>query len=436
MIYLTQAQQVDQKKVLEGDQGEQYTSIDNDNLYAEPRQLKQGQYLYPVIFEPIKNIRLSISSYQVTTFVDLGPYFEYFEEYERYLNNFRIDLADRSRMSYLAKYHHDAGKLRHQYPQTELDQIDCERQEFCNEISNKPMCHRLVFQFCMSQHQYYQITNATKHLHTTFLTLKNRFLGIIDYWDETLQSVTVQQGNTTRKKRHSTPSTVPLKAKNQIVHDMDVLTAAVEGIEKKRWNPQQPQDVWVAPEKLEMGQIITREEKGVHMYSRKKRNPLVWAGLGWGVYSNKRQIDKIKKNIRKLQDQNILQAKQIDELARYMNLTMERVRQHDQKLYQLEVELVQLRSSLVSLSYDFDYTVIINYLLRNAQTAVHRLMIGLIAAQYNVDRILEYLRAMATHQCSPVLISPPALRRLLRKVKDRITPNPRLKLPYHIDKDI
>ena len=80
--------------------------------------------------------------------------------------------------------------------------------------------------------------------------------------------------------------------------------------------------------------------------------------------------------------------------------------------------------------------MVINYLLRNAQTAVHRLMIGLIAGQYNVDRILEYLRAMATHQCSPVLISPPALRTLLRKVKDRIAPNPRLKLPYHIDKDI
>ena len=103
--------------------------------------------------------------------------------------------------------------------------------------------------------------------------------------------------------------------------------------------------------------------------------------------------------------------KQIDELARYMNLTMERVCQHDQKLYELEVELVQLRSSLIRLTYDFDYNVVINYLLRNTQTAVHRLMIGLIAAQYNVDRILEYLRAMATHQSSPVLISPPALRR-------------------------
>ena len=217
---------------------------------------------------------------------------------------------------------------------------------------------------------------------------------------------------------------------------MDVLTDVVEWIEKRKWSPQQPQDVWVTSEKLKMGQIKSHNDEGVHLYSRGKRNPLVWAGLGWGIYLNKRQIDKIKDNIQKLQNQNLLQEKQIDELARYMNLIMEQVRQHDQKLYELEVELVQLRSSLINLSYDFDYSVIINYLLRNTQTAVHRLMIGLLAAQYNVDHILEYLRAMATHQCSPVLISPPALRTLLRKVKDRITPNPRLKLPYHINQDI
>ena len=213
MIHLTQAQQVDQKEVLEGNQGEQYTSIDNDNLYAEPHLLKQGQYLYPVIFEPIKNIRLSISSYQVTTFVDLGPYFEYFESYKRYLNNFRVDLADRSRMSYLAKYHHDAGKLRQKYRQTELDRINCEQPTFCNRHSSRHMCDRLVFQFCMTQRQYYQITNATKHLHTTFLTLKNRFLGIIDYWDETLQSVTVQKESTTKKEEAQHRKHSPINSK-------------------------------------------------------------------------------------------------------------------------------------------------------------------------------------------------------------------------------
>ena len=62
------------------------------------------------------------------------------------------------------------------------------------------------------------------------------------------------------------------------------------------------------------GYVCTREQKGTL---------LVWAGLGWGIYSNKRQIDKIKDNIQKLQNQNLLQEKQIDELARYMNLTME-----------------------------------------------------------------------------------------------------------------
>ena len=73
----------------------------------------------------------------------------------------------------------------------------------------------------MSQHQYYQITNATKHLQNMFRTLKNKFLGMIDYWDETLQLVTMgEEENATRKKIHSTRSSVPLKAKNQIAHEM------------------------------------------------------------------------------------------------------------------------------------------------------------------------------------------------------------------------
>ena len=225
MIHLIQTQQVTAEVILEGDKGGQYTSIDNNDLYAEHRKLKQGQYLYPIIFKPIKNIWLSISSYHVTTFVDLGPYFEYFENYKKYLNNFIIDLSDRSRMSYLARYHHDAGKLRHRYPQSEIDQVDCDRQEFCNKMNNDPLCQRLVFTFCMIQCQYFQIINATMHLQNTFRTLKSKFLGMIDYWDETLQSVTVrEEGNLIRKKRHSRGSPTPLKAKNQIAYEMDILT--------------------------------------------------------------------------------------------------------------------------------------------------------------------------------------------------------------------
>ena len=43
---------------------------------------------------------------------------------------------------------------------------------------------------------------------------------------------------------------------------------------------------------------------------------------------------------------------------------------------------------------------------------------------------------IATHQCSPVIISPPVLRELLQKVEERLASNPRLRLPYDSKTDI
>ena len=71
-----------------------------------------------------------------------------------------------------------------------------------------------------------------------------------------------------------------------------------------------------------------------------------------------------------------------------MNLTMERVHQHDQKLYELEVELVQLRSSLVSLTYDFDYNVVINYLLSGSTCSSST---ALLATHSGVGSTLQVL---------------------------------------------
>ena len=42
---------------------------------------------------------------------------------------------------------------------------------------------------------------------------------------------------------------------------------------------------------------------------------------------------------------------------------MEKVREHDKRLYNLEVGLVQLKNSLIDLSYDLDYSVVISHLL-------------------------------------------------------------------------
>ena len=52
-------------------------------------------------------------------------------------------------------------------------------------------------------------------------------------------------------------------------------------------------------------------------------------------------IRGIKKKINQLQEQNIIQEKKIGVLGKFLNLTMERVRVHDEKLYKIEVQLVQ-----------------------------------------------------------------------------------------------
>ena len=267
---------------------------------------------------------------------------------------------------------------------------------------------------------------------------------MIDYLDETL---TEQEDTENRKKRSTVKRTTHADLSegkldhlgsllDQMVRANDILEG--DSTEAPKFNQVHEEGLTITPgkenlhiEQLEQGPIDHKKRE-----KRKKRNLLVWLGLGWGVFSNARQIRQIKKNIHKLQQQNILQDKKIDELAKYMNLTMEKVREHDKRIYDLEVGLVQLRNTLIDLGFDFNYQVLTSHLLRNAQTAVQGLTTGMTSAQYNVDKILEYLRSMATHQCSPVLISPLALRDLLQKVQERIRPNPRLMLPYDLDTEV
>ena len=63
--------------------------------------------------------------------------------------------------------------------------------------------------------------------------------------------------------------------------------------------------------------------------------------LGWGVYSNARNIAKIKDNIHTLQKQNQLQDKQIKQLANFLNLTMHQVDKHSEMLYEIDTKMTQ-----------------------------------------------------------------------------------------------
>ena len=145
------------------------------------------------------------------------------------------------------------------------------------------------------------------------------------------------------------------------------------------------------------------------------------------------QIKKIKKNIRILQAQNILQDQKIDELARYMNLTATRVRLHDKQIYNLQVRMVRLEQGLQEMTDITNFHIYATHQINMAQSAVFRLQLGLGTAEANVERILEYLRVMATQKASPAVIPPVALRDLVKRIRAKLRPNPRLRLPYDPD---
>ena len=154
------------------------------------------------------------------------------------------------------------------------------------------------------------------------------------------------------------------------------------------------------------------------------------AGAAIGALINSGQIKQIKKNIEILQQATILQGQKIDELARYVDLTAKRVRQHDSQIYQLQTTLLIVEDGLRQMIDIANFQIYTSYHVNVAQTIVTRLQMGVLAIEGNIDKLFEYLRIMTSHKATSAVIPPVALRRLLLKIEDRMRSNPRLRLPY------
>ena len=110
--------------------------IDNSNPYQSIQPILPGQQAYPVQFEPLAHIRLSRSTYKVTTFIEFKPYIASFLRCQRFLELFLTDLVDPSRVSI---YKHILG--RHMTPQERTlitrvisrDKCSQTQEEVCSE---------------------------------------------------------------------------------------------------------------------------------------------------------------------------------------------------------------------------------------------------------------------------------------------------------------
>ena len=63
-------------------------TIDNNNPYDGIPPVKPGRGQQSMKFEPLQNVQMSQSKFQVTSFIDFQTYLDYFHSYEGYLDKF------------------------------------------------------------------------------------------------------------------------------------------------------------------------------------------------------------------------------------------------------------------------------------------------------------------------------------------------------------
>ena len=111
----------------------------------------------------------------------------------------------------------------------------------------------------------------------------------------------------------------------------------------------------VSKEELEvLDDILKQVEKkypdlSEKVLKRTKRFGVMSWIMGWELLKLEK-IKAIKKNIKKLYEQNLLQEQQIQDLAHYLNLTATRVQLHDKMLYNIQVRLNRIDHSIGTLN--------------------------------------------------------------------------------------
>ena len=88
---------------------------------------------------------------------------------------------------------------------------------------------------------------------------------------------------------------------------------------------------------------------------RRKRFGLASCFMGWGFLQTYRSIKTIKDNIRTLQEQNLLQQKQIIELTYYLDITYGHVSSNRYAITNLQVKMAEVNKTLIAALSDVKF---------------------------------------------------------------------------------
>ena len=158
--------------------------------------------------------------------------------------------------------------------------------------------------------------------------------------------------------------------------------------------------------------------------------------LGWGVFSNARNIAKIKDNLHTLHQQNKLQDKQIKQLAKYLNLTMHQVDEHNEMLYELDTMMLIINKTIQQMMYTLDIMWYESNLLHDFQNRIYRIYTSLYALQGDTECLFKYMRVLVSQGLNPMIIPPDILKNILHKIEIDIKSHARLKLCEDPDTNI
>ena len=150
--------------------------------------------------------------------------------------------------------------------------------------------------------------------------------------------------------------------------------------------------------------------------------------LGWGIFSNARNIAKLKDNIHTLQKQNQLQDKQIKQLANYLNLTMHQVDKHNEMLYEMDTKMTIMNKTIQHIMWNLDTMQYETDLLHFFQNKLYRVYTSLYALHSDTESLFKYMRVLASQELNPMIIPPDILKNILHRIETDIKLHARLKL--------
>ena len=172
-------------------------TIDNNNSYDRIAPVKPRRGWQSVIFEPLQNVQMSWSKFQVTSFVDFQTYLDYFHNYEGYLDKFMDSILKVPKQPLYQRFMRDVGESFITHPDT------CDQPPRCRDPSktchkafdpqgrkhrirenHESLCRNRHIHACLVWHQFDRLLNMTQCLCQNYYQVKERFLESIDYVED------------------------------------------------------------------------------------------------------------------------------------------------------------------------------------------------------------------------------------------------------------